>query len=75
MLRTSDLENAMTQRSKPNSDATKRKVGRPSTLTMPEDIPDTPENVAKAILTSKPKKRHEWQFLKEQRNASAATAE
>ena len=65
----------MTQRGKPKNAETKRKVGRPQTLTMPEDIPDTPENVAKAILTSKPKKRHEWQFLKEQRNGPAASAE
>ena len=33
--------------------------------TMPELIPDTPENVAKAILNTPPKKREEWDFIKE----------
>lgn len=42
-----------------------RKVGRPATLTMPEPIPDTLENVAKAVLNTKPKKRGEWKFIQE----------
>ena len=42
-----------------------RKAGRPSTLTMPEPIPDTPENIAKAVLNTPPKKRHEWKFVQE----------
>ena len=32
---------------------------------MPEPIPDTPENVAKAILSTPPKKEGEWEYLKE----------
>ena len=32
---------------------------------MPEPIPDTPENVAKAILSTPPKKADEWEYLKE----------
>lgn len=32
---------------------------------MPEPIPDTPENVAKAILNSPPKKREDWDDLKQ----------
>jgi hypothetical protein len=64
----------MTQPSKPKSATTKRKVGRPRTLTMPEPIPDTPENVAKAILTTKPKKRHEWPFMQEQHKPSSEQA-
>ena len=39
-----------------------RKVGRPG-LAMPEPINDTPENVAKAILSTPPKKRNEWRFM------------
>ena len=31
---------------------------------MPEQIPDTPENVAKALLRTKRKKPTEWKFLK-----------
>ena len=31
---------------------------------MPEQIPDTPENVARAILNTPPKKRDEWGFIK-----------
>ena len=39
----------------------KKKVGRPP-KPMPKQIPDTPENVLKALLTTKPKKN--WKYLK-----------
>ena len=45
-----------------------RKIGR-SPLTMPEPINGTPENAAKAILSTPPKKRNEWKFM--QRTNSA----
>jgi hypothetical protein len=32
---------------------------------MPEQIPDTPENVAKAVLSTPPKKRDEWKFVQQ----------
>ena len=41
----------------------KRKRGRPVKYEMPEPIPDTPENVAKAILFTPPKKANEWKFM------------
>ena len=40
-----------------------KKAGRPPTLTMPEPIPDTIENVMDAVLTTPPKKRNEWKYL------------
>ena len=40
----------------------RRGRGRPPTLIMPDPIPDTPENIARAILTSPPKK--DWDYLK-----------
>ena len=40
-------------------------VGRPS-KPMPPSIPDTPENVAKAILFSPPKREQEWKYLHSQ---------
>ena len=40
-----------------------RKVGRPA-RPMPKPIDDTPENVARAILTTPPKKDREWRYLK-----------
>lgn len=43
-----------------------KKRGRPPVYVMPEPIPDTPENIAKAILTTPPKKRSEWKFIQEQ---------
>ena len=43
----------------------KRKRGRPQ-KPMPERIPDTPENVAMALLTTQPKSRDEWEYLKEE---------
>ena len=43
-------------------DKPKRPVGRPP-KPMPTHIPDTPENIAKAIMQGPPAK--EWDFLKE----------
>ena len=42
--------------------ARKHSPGRPPLLVMPEAIPDTPENIARAVLTSPPKK--DWDYLK-----------
>ncbi len=41
-----------------------RKRGRPVEKEMPVPIPDTPENVARALLTTPPKKKGEWNYLK-----------
>ena len=46
----------------------KRPVGRPVEKHLPDRIPDTPENVAKALVRAKPKKRSEWKYLKEGRD-------
>ena len=43
----------------------KRKRGRPA-KPMPDAIPDTPENVAKALLFSPPKEGDDWEYLEEQ---------
>ena len=42
----------------------KPKRGRPP-KPMPEPIPDTWENVAKTLLETPPKKKEEWDYLKE----------
>ncbi len=49
----------------------KRKPGRPS-KPMPEPIPDTPENVARALMTSPPRKPDEWEYLREAPKAKSA---
>ena len=41
--------------------------GRPVEYPMPERIPDTPENIVRTILTTRPKKPHEWRYLKQAR--------
>ena len=41
----------------------KRKRGRPA-KPMPDAIPDTPENIAKALLFSPPKDGDGWEYLK-----------
>lgn len=46
-----------------------RPVGRPP-LEMPEQIPDTPENIARIIMATKPKKRDEWRFIQEHEQAN-----
>ena len=40
----------------------KRTRGRPVEKPMPEPIPDTPENIARAIMRGPPKK--EWDYMK-----------
>ena len=39
-----------------------RKRGRPVKYKMPQSIPDTPENIARAIMAGPPKKN--WDFLR-----------
>ena len=39
--------------------------GRPVEKPMPELIPDTPENVARALLTTPPKADEDWDYLKD----------
>ncbi len=46
----------------------KKQRGRPPARPMPEPIPDTPENVARALLTTPPKKESEWKYQKEGRD-------
>ena len=42
----------------------KRPQGRPP-RPLPEPIPDTPENIMRALLATPPKKREEWDFMQE----------
>ena len=45
-----------------------RKKGRPVENKMPEPIPDTPENVARAAMQGPPKK--DWRYLKKGKEAA-----
>ena len=38
--------------------------GRPVENPMPAPIPDTPDNIARALLNTPPKKEGEWDYLK-----------
>lgn len=42
----------------------KPKRGRPVKYPLPEPIPDTPENIARVLLATPPKKRKDWRYLK-----------
>ena len=42
----------------------KRPRGRPVTRPMAERIPDSPENIARALFATPPKKAHEWAYLR-----------
>ena len=42
----------------------KRSRGRPVEKPMPAPIPDTPESVARALVTTPPKDEGEWDYLK-----------
>ena len=43
--------------------STKRKRGRPQEREWPEPIDDTPENIARAVLSTPPKTEDEWRYL------------
>ena len=47
----------------------KRGPGRPP-KPMPERIPDTPENVARAVLNTPPKNKGDWDYAKKERKDS-----
>jgi len=44
----------------------KRPRGRPVKYEMPEQIPDTPENILKAVLRQPSRQEDEWEYLKSQ---------
>ena len=51
-----------------------RSRGRPIEKPMPAPIPDTPENVARALVTTPPKDEGDWGYLKaDEREAVAAS--
>jgi hypothetical protein len=50
---------------------TEKPRGRPVKYPLPEPIPDSPENIANAILSTPPKKREDWRHVRE-REAGAA---
>ena len=43
-----------------------KKPCRPVEYPMPEPIPDTPENIARAILNTPPKKKRDWRYIRDQ---------
>ena len=44
----------------------KRSRGRPASMRFPAPIPDSPENIARALMSGPPKKR--WSYLEEHQN-------
>ena len=51
----------MPTKKKHRKEETRGRPGRP----MAETIPDTPENIMRAILGTLPKKRDEWDFMQD----------
>ena len=51
----------------------KRGRGRPVEREWPEPIPDSPENIARALMSGPPKAKDEWEYLKKHRNGEART--
>ena len=49
----------------------RRKAGRPP-KPMPDQISDTPENVALALMTSPPRKPDDWEYLRQAPKAEPA---
>ncbi len=44
----------------------KRQRGRPVEKPLPPPIPDSPENIARAVLATPPKRRKDWKYLEPQ---------
>ena len=60
----SQKNNKSNKRTKTTKTTKKRARGRPPVNEWPEQIPDTPENIARAILNTPPKKNDEWDYMK-----------
>ncbi len=52
----------------------KRSRGRPIEKPRPPLIPDTPENVARALLTTPPKDEGDWDYLKTGKREAVAAS-
>ena len=50
-----------------------KRRGRPIEKPMAEPIPDTPQNIARAILGTAPKKNKDWKYLKNVRGRGTTT--
>ena len=42
------------------------KRGRPARREMPERVPDSPENIMRSLVTTPPKPKEQWRYLKGQ---------
>ena len=49
-----------------------RRRGRPVEKPLPEPIPDTPENVARALVNTPPKDDGDWDYLKDRKLETVA---
>ena len=47
----------------------KRGPGRPPVKDWPEQIPDTPENVLRAVLATRELRRDEWRYMAERKSS------
>ena len=48
--------------------------GRPVEKPLPEPIPDTPENVARALVSTPPKDEGDWDYLKDREHEAVAAS-
>lgn len=51
-----------------------RTRGRPVEKALPEPIPDTPESVARALVTTPPKNEGDWDYLKDRKRLDVAAS-
>ena len=52
----------------------KRTRGRPVEKPLPAPIPDTPENVARALVSTPPKDEGDWDYLKTGKREAVAAS-
>ena len=58
-------------RAQPPSDRKRRSPGRPVVNVMPKPIPDSPENVLRAVLAMPEMKVDDWEYMWRKRRASS----
>ena len=61
-----ETQRAAKSRKEPQQEKPTRPRGRPVKHPMPEPIPDTPENIARAVLATPNKRDDEWEYLKKE---------
>ena len=60
---------------KPDTKPPTRQCGRPPVKDWPDKIPDTPDNVLRAVLAAPPLRRDQWNHMRAKKNSEPKSDE